>query len=67
MADWIWVPFGVVSVVSGIEKWVYQLAVEIVEWEGAAWGDVGHPIVINGTETRLFPNYFGISSCYGEH
>ena len=50
-ADWIWMPFGVVSVV-GRGMGVLD-GVEIVEEEGAVLGlNVGHPIVINRTLWR---------------
>jgi len=46
-AEWIWMPFGVMSGFSrstGVLDWV-----EIVEGEGAALGvNSGHPIVTNG-------------------
>jgi len=46
-AQWIWMPFGVVS---GVGPGIGVLdGVEIVEGEGAVLGvNVGHPIVING-------------------
>jgi len=58
MADWIWIPFGVVS---GVGRGMGVLdGVVIVEWEGAVFGvNVEHPIVTNGDGDALFPNYFG--------
>jgi len=46
-ADWIWMPFGVVS---GIGRWMGVLhGVEIVEADGAVSGvNVGHPVVTKG-------------------
>ena len=46
-ADWIWMPFGVVS---GVGRWIGVLdRVEIVEREGAVLGvNEGHPIVTSG-------------------
>jgi len=47
MADWIWMPF---RVVSGVDRVMDVLdGVETVKGEGAVLGvNVGHPIVTNG-------------------
>jgi len=70
MADWIWMPFGMVS---GVGRGMGVLdGVEIVVGKGAVLGvNVGHAVVINGNFAallfsavrlaRLFPNDFGIS------
>ena len=68
MADWIQMPFGVVSGVSrgmGVLDWGGRL--EIVEEEGAGLGmNAEHRIVTNGVfATWLFPDYFGQDLCYG--
>ena len=58
-ADWIWMPFGMVSGVGwGID--VLDRVV-IVKGEGAILGlNLKRPIVTNGDlATRLFPNYYG--------
>jgi len=47
MADWLWMPFGVVS---GVSCRMGELdRVEIVKWEGTVLDiNVGYPIVSNG-------------------
>ena len=54
-ADWIRMPFGMVS---GVGR---GMGVVIVEGEGAVlWLNLGRPDVTNGDfATRLFPNYSG--------
>ena len=59
MAEWICMPYGMVS---GVSRGMGVLdGVVIVEGEGAVLGsNLGHPIVTNGDfATRIFPNYFG--------
>jgi len=60
MADWIRMPFGMVS---GFGRgWVHYIyiGVVIVDNKGAVLGvNLGHPIVTNGDGDALFPYYFG--------
>jgi len=58
MADWIQMPFGVVS---GVSRGTGVLnRVVIIEGEGAVLQvNLGCPIVTNGDSDALFPNYFG--------
>jgi len=58
-ADWIRMPFGMVSGVSGW-RGVLDGGGDLQKGRGIFGGEFGRPTVSNGdSATRLFPNYFG--------